>query len=480
MMIKKLTTLLILTLGLTGLLHAQTPGHRPYRQFYANPYLFNPAYVGINNQTELNLSYRQQWVNFKDAPVITGLNLQIPTKNRVAVGFNIASDKQVLLRNNSFMATFGYVIPIAENQSLRFGLSGGVGMNKLDLNAEELNTNDPAIMQAADNNFYVDGNVGVVYQHSGLKLGFAFTELFSSNSFNHDTFSKFAFSNLRNRLYSMSYRFNVGVMENFAIEPYVLYRQSADGLQDAWEAASVVYYKDKIWMGAGYNQNNGLAAFFGVNLKDKFRVNYSYEFPPLKSGVAATSAHELHLTLKFGKKKTPAYAKAKPRPTIYKRPANEVAQVEEESDSAKAEAMALKATNKARAEEAKKAVAKTDNTGVKKDEAAISKANPEAVNITKADVSTSDVKPTGRPAKSFTIDKGHYVVVAVFSMIEHSKKFTKQLAKDGYDVNVALNPKNKFYYVYIYSSYDIDEAKKIRNQYRWKNLFKEAWVFTMD
>ena len=72
------------------------------------------------------------------------------------------------------------------------------------------------------------------------------------------------------------------------------------------------------------------------------------------------------------------------------------------------------------------------------------------------------------------------MVVAVFSMIEHSKKFTKQLAKDGYDVNVALNPKNKFYYVYIYSSYDIDEAKKIRNQYRWKNLFKEAWVFTMD
>src|SRR5687767_12583268 len=148
-MIKRLLTSAIVTLGLLSVLHAQTPGHRPYRQFYANPYLFNPAYVGINNQTELNLSYRQQWVNFKDAPVITGLNLQIPTKNRVSIGFNIATDKQVLLRNNSFMATFGYALPIAENQSLRFGLSGGIGMNTLDLNSEELNTNDPAIMQAA-------------------------------------------------------------------------------------------------------------------------------------------------------------------------------------------------------------------------------------------------------------------------------------------------------------------------------------------
>src|SRR5687767_10179713 len=169
-MIKKLTPLIILTLGLVAGLHAQTPGHRPYRQFFANPYLFNPAYVGINNQTELNLSYRQQWVNFKDAPVVTGLNLQLPTNNRVALGFSLTTDKQVLLRNSTFMATFGYLIPIADNQSLRFGLSGGVGMNQLDMNAEELNTNDPAIINAAGNNFYVDGNVGIVYAHSGFKF----------------------------------------------------------------------------------------------------------------------------------------------------------------------------------------------------------------------------------------------------------------------------------------------------------------------
>jgi hypothetical protein len=34
--------------------------------------------------------------------------------------------------------------------------------------------------------------------------------------------------------------------------------------------------------------------------------------------------------------------------------------------------------------------------------------------------------------------------------------------------------------VYIFSTYDLEEARKVRNQYRWKNLFKEAWVFTME
>ena len=469
---KKLTTLVILTLSLFNFLQAQTPGHRPYRQFFANPYLFNPAFVGINNQAEVNLAYRQQWVNFKDAPVITGINVQFPTNNRVSIGFNVSTDKQVLLRNSTFMATFGYIVPISENQSLRFGISGGAGMNSLDLNAEELNSNDPAIINASNNNFYVDGNVGVVYAHSGFKFGFAFTELFSSNSFNHDSFNKFAFSNLKNRLYSMSYRFNVGIMENFAVEPYILYRQSADGLQDAWEAASMIYYKNKVWTGAGYNQNNGLALFFGVNVKDKLKVSYGYEFPPFKSGVTATSAHELHLTLSFGEKKSSTFVKNTRKPSpVMKKPANEVEDTIEDENNTEEEVSDVDNQNTDIAATDKKGNPLTNEPNT----------NPENIKATKENIKPEVAKaPAGKPARSFTIAKGNYVVVGVFSLMDHSTKFTKQLVKEGYDVNVALNPKNKFYYVYIFSTYDLEEARKVRNQYRWKNLFKEAWVFTME
>ncbi len=473
---KKLFTLAVLTLVLINTVHSQTHGPR-YRHFLANPYLFNPAYVGINEQKEASVVYRQQWVNFKDAPVLAGFNLQLPTNNRVAFGFNLTSEKQVLLRNSSFMATFGYIVPLGEKQSLRFGLSGGIGMNSLDLNAEELNSNDPALRNATDNNFYVDGNVGLVYAHSGFKFGFAFTEIFNSNSFNQETFNKFSLSNLKNRLYSMSYRFNVGIMENFAVEPYVLYRQSTDGLQDAWEAASLIYFKDKIWTGAGYNQNNGLALFLGMNVKEKFKFNYSYEFPPFKSGVTATSAHELHLSVKFGKKKSNSIVKNKPKPA-YTKPANEVV----ETDIEKTDSIETAGTqNKIAKQGATDKNVKTTVPQNKQPDANVKK-NPENIKISKETSPKPNAPKTtpGRPAKSFTISKGHYVVVAVFSMMDHSTKFTKQLIREGYNVNVALNPKNKFYYVYIFSSYDIEEARKIRNQYRWKNLFKEAWVFTMD
>jgi hypothetical protein len=345
-------------------------------------------------------------------------------------------------------------------------------MNSLDLNEDEQNSNDPALMKAIDNNFYVDGNVGFVYAYGGFKLGFAFTDMFNSNSFSHETFNKFSLSNLKNRLYTMSYRFNVGVMENVSMEPYALYRQSDDGLQDSWEAGSVVYFKDKIWTGAGYNSNNGLALLVGMNVKDKFKFTYSYEFPPFQSRITATSAHELHLSMKFGKKMTMSFAQQN-RKATYKRSTPKMA-ARPKHHAVKPVASKPKPAETTE-EESESAMSAADRVRVEN----YAKKNPEDVKV-EAPAEPVVAKPVGKPTRTFTISKGHYVVVAVFSQLDHSNKFSKKLLQDGYRANVALNPINKFYYVYIFSSYDLEEARKARNQYRWKNLFKEAWVFTME
>jgi len=276
--------------------------HGPvYRQFFYNPYLFNPAFVGINKRTEANVVYRQQWTNFKDAPVSAGVNLQIPTGKRIALGFAVASEKQVLIRKSTFMATFGYVVPMADNQSLRFGLSGGVGLNKLDLTSEELNTNDPALVNTR-NNFFADGNFGAVYTNGGLKLGFAIVDIFQSTSFVGENSNQFEFSHLKNRLYSVSYRFPLGVTHDIFLEPYFLYRETEDGLQNAWEGSVLLYFKDKLWTGGSYHENNGIALFLGATIKDKFKFSYSYDFPPFRSGFTSSS-HELHVGIFLSREK---------------------------------------------------------------------------------------------------------------------------------------------------------------------------------
>jgi type IX secretion system PorP/SprF family membrane protein len=468
---KKLITILSIFLSLSLALRTsgQTPGPF-YRQFFYNPYLFNPAFVGINNELEANLVYRQQWANFKDAPSTAGVNVQFPANDRVALGFSVYSDKQVLLRNSNFMATFGYVVPLSANQSLRFGISGGVGVNKLDLTAEELNTNDPVILNASGNNFYVDGNFGVVYTLHGLRVGFALTDIFKSNTFNSESFNEFELSNLRNRLYSASYRFNIGAMDNFSVEPYFLYRETEDGLQDTWEAASILYFKDKVWTGGSINSNNGLALFFGLNVKQKFIFSYSYEFPPFNSGFTSNSSHELHIGVKLSKKSRTQVARTTTPAVIVTPAVDSVATTPEEDEGRVADGGNKNPGRRVEGE------AGPENLETPID-------LPATNQIVIVEEKPEEVKeaPAVRPKESFTLTPGHYyVVVGVFSVMSHSMKFTKEMLSKGYYVSVALNPKNNYYYVYIHSTLDKEDAKRVRNEYRWRNLFKEAWVFEME
>jgi type IX secretion system PorP/SprF family membrane protein len=472
---KRLQILSILLLYLSlGDGFAQTPGPF-YRQFFFNPYLSNPAFVAINNNLEANVVYRQQWTDFKDAPVTMGANIQFPASDRVALGFNVFTDKQVLLRNSNFMATFGYIVPIDAKQSLRFALSGGVGLNKLDLTAEELNTNDPAIRSATGNNFYVDGNFGVVYTNSGLRLGFALTDIFKSNTFNSESFNTFEFSNLRNRLFSASYKFNLNPMGTVSLEPYFLYRQTEDGLQDSWEAASLVYFKDTFWTGLSYNQYNGLAIFIGLNLKEKFRFSYSYEFPPTRSGFTSGSSHELHLGIKFRTQKSNSYVK-KSSVSATKLTYNEIDETPDTENELSADAEIEKT--------AETDVIPVRNENPEGDLAIIAKAPVEKNNKDHSNeglkkTASAITSKTSKPLESFTMTAGHhYVVVGVYKVLSHSMKFSKEMISNGHPVNVALNPKDSQYYVYLTSSTDPEEAKRMRNEFKRKNLLKEAWVYT--
>jgi type IX secretion system PorP/SprF family membrane protein len=471
----------LLTLVTVHFCAAQTPA--PFRQFFFNPYLFNPGYTGVNGYTELYLVYRQQWMNFKDAPKTMGVNLQYPTRKRVSLGFSIVSEEVVALRNTSFTGTFAYAVPIAANQALRFGISGGVGMNDLNLLEGEYDPNDPTIINAAQNSFYVDGNFGVLYTNRGLRLGFALPRLFDTNSFSQQSFSEVQFSALDNRLYSVSYRFPVGA-GGISLEPYVLYRESPDKL-NFWEAASTVHFKEKIWVGASYHETQGLGFFLGMNVKDLLRFSYSYELPPPEKNFISSSSHELHLAIRLGKKREPQTlitkskkAQAVDSTALAKKAEEPEPEKNEEpaEDETVAEVTSLKA-----AENNASRTASQEPVPVTPSEvhppAETSTITPKTDNS----VVSAPAKKISKPARSFSLAKGHYVVAGAFRIMDNAIRYSQGLNTKGYpDATIAINPKNNLYYVYIFSTYDLDEARKVRNQYRLRRPFHEVWLFTME
>jgi cell division septation protein DedD len=98
-----------------------------------------------------------------------------------------------------------------------------------------------------------------------------------------------------------------------------------------------------------------------------------------------------------------------------------------------------------------------------------------------ASVAAPPAKKAGRPARSFALAPGHYVVAGAFRIMDNAIRYSQELHGKGYgDATIAINPKNNLYYVYIFASYDLDEARKIRNQYRVRRPFHEVWLFTME
>jgi type IX secretion system PorP/SprF family membrane protein len=283
-----------LFLGLLLSLHAVSQNLPTFRQFNLNPFVYNPAFNAIDNYTEFSVIHRQQWLNFNDAPVATGFAAQVAMRSRASLGFIVTTQQTVVLRNSLAKAVFAYKIPISENQTLSFGVSLGVGYNDMDLDNVDY-SNDP------DSKAYGDGSFGLLYSVGEVKVGFALPRLFGQPSISPQELGDNLMSQLRNQFYSLSYKFDV-IRGALSLEPYFLYRLNRDN-QNAWEAATLLYFKDKIWTGASYHSSTGLGFFLGMSIKTKLRFGYSYELPPPQGEFISTSSHEIQINLKIGEEK---------------------------------------------------------------------------------------------------------------------------------------------------------------------------------
>jgi type IX secretion system PorP/SprF family membrane protein len=459
-----------------------------FRQFNFNPFLFNSAYAGSNGYTEVYLVHRQQWLNFNDAPVTSGFNLQYPTQKKVSLGFNFVTQEVVALRNSTAMGTFAYHVPITGNQSIRFGISAGIGINNLSLEEGEDYSDDEAILSAAANPSYFDGNFGVLYTLHGLQIGFALPRIFGQKNISPQEFDGSRLSQLKNQFYSIRYKFNLG-SENISLAPYMLYRKNRDG-EDSWEIASTIYFKEKIWTGVSYHNTNGIAFTVGANIKDRILFGYSYEIPLSKSDFISTSSHEFHLGIRFGKKKENKVI-TKSNTTQSTLIAKEV---KSDSIPAKDTETEIPIENNPIVEEVNTVVnsVKVESSAPVPTPTVVNKDNEgnerskeieKVVNEPLKGAPQQNKLPlqNKKPPQNFSLAKGHYLVIGAFKVMENATHYLMTLKKKGFDeVSLAINPKNNLYYVYIFSSYDIEETRKARNQYRMRKPFGEAWIFSMD
>lgn len=271
-----------------------------YSQFFMNPYLYNPAFAGVEGHTVIFFMHRQQWMGIDGAPQYSHVTFHTPLKNSLAIGGEISTDKQGPLTDNNFRVTGAYLLPLDRKHYLRFGLSLGAGNNRVDLNALG-NTSDPALAGLLDNNFYMRSDFGVTYHFGRFNAGFSLPSLIGHDILTDESLSPVRITPVDNILFKANYRQSF-LKDDLAWEPHLLYRYTNVGANQ-YEITNIFHIKHLVWVGASYRQDAGFVGLLGLKIAEKLGIGYAYDLPSSDLAEFSTGSHEIHLGLHIGTRK---------------------------------------------------------------------------------------------------------------------------------------------------------------------------------
>jgi len=281
----------ILTLLATKSFAQQVPAQN---QFYVNPYIYNPAYVGGGNETILHTAFKSQWLGVEGAPFIGSATYQQSVNEKLKLGGFINAISEGPYNSYNLFATVGYSLKISEqyDQSIHFGLSVGLLFSTVNLNKFD-DPSDPAVANTTST-FLPDGAVGISYSIANFKVGFALPRFAESSIFGGEGGDDIA--PLNQMIYSLSYNY-VLAKSNLALEPYLLYHVN-NNLGNQLEGNVRIIYNNNIWLSAGYRQQYGTNLGLGAQLMDRYGLGYFYTLTAGRSRLPADS-HELILSIVF-------------------------------------------------------------------------------------------------------------------------------------------------------------------------------------
>lgn len=306
-----------------------------YTQYMINNYILNPALSGIENYTDVKISYRNQWVGLQDAPItsyltihmplgkkddrITATSFKMPGENprgrnywqdytsaqpHSGIGIKIISDKTGPLNTFSAYASYAYHMGISPQTSIAAGFE--VGIRNISLNASALVFDpdnpvsiDPAIGNSGEiKSVKPDFGAGIWVYSADYFIGVSAQQIIPQTIYFSENTVKPLGSRLVPHLFgSAGYRFQL--TEDISALPSVMVK-FVEPTPVQFDFNFKVQYQDFLWAGASYRSGNGFAGMVGMNISNTFNFSYAYDYTTSPLGTFTKGTHEIVLGFLLG------------------------------------------------------------------------------------------------------------------------------------------------------------------------------------
>ena len=266
--------------------------------YFFNTLVINPAFAGCDDALSATISYRNQWVGFEDSPKSYMLTLHAPVNNdRMGLGLVVANSSIGIFKETSVVGNYAYRMALRDGK-LAMGL--GFGFTVYDIAWNELKATDPDDVQLMNNSpsaFLPTFSLGTYYYSKKYFVGFSIPMLLR-----HELDKGTGKYKIDNNFFLVDYFFTGGynftLSRDISILPSMLIRYHPDNAVRI-DYNAQLNLKDRLWMGAGYRNNNTLVGILQCQLTYQLKLGYSYEYAMGSIGKYANGSHEIVLNYIF-------------------------------------------------------------------------------------------------------------------------------------------------------------------------------------
>jgi type IX secretion system PorP/SprF family membrane protein len=325
-----------------GAVHAQQIPQ--YSQYIDNQYMVNPAAAGSDPYVSLILGGRMQWTGFDNAPKTSYLYFAAPGnklrngrmkrtygiihKRNTAVkhptmrfggsnhcfGAQLLGDQYGPFRTFKIAGTYAYHLGLSRDYRLAFGVNAGLSSRSfLSDKAQVLSvlTNTGyydvtystyAGNQSAQYNLEVDA--GIYFYGKGAFVGFSASQLtgdlvkFGNRMTNFDPKIHYILSGSMDLIINRRTKLTVATLMKYIPRAPFSAELTVRGK-----------FSKQFWAGASYRFGDAVVAMFGVEIKNKFRLGYSFDLSVSKLIRYNSGGHEIVLGFMFGRDRSFSSAK---------------------------------------------------------------------------------------------------------------------------------------------------------------------------
>lgn len=303
---KLLIATLFVVSSMSYKVYAQQQGQ--FSQYMLNYYLVNPAVSGTEDYTDIKAGYRNQWTGFSGAPKNYYVSGHTPLgkiskkqqrgKRRAvahqSVGGLVTGQSIGALNHTGAYLSYAYHLPLTEKLMLSMGLSAGAQMYSIDQSKLDFGDNiaDPVLTSTNKTNF--DMNAGFWLYSQRVFLGVSSMQILG----NKLEFGQADGAGALNRHFYVTGGFKINITDDLKLIPSTMVKLQLPSAYQ-FDLNAKVRYKDFLWAGVGYRNQDAIVALAGVLIKNMIEIGYSYDMTTSNINKYSGGSHEIMVGVRF-------------------------------------------------------------------------------------------------------------------------------------------------------------------------------------